>query len=284
MNIANWVRQNTSTIGVGALVLTDVVQSFIRFSAVFANNDKVFYSIIDGNDRENGLGTYIAAGNTITRDVIFETLVNGAYTSSNPTAISLTGSAVVSVMPTTKGLLTHDSTWNTLYPTNITPTVGYTAPGNATITGNIQTPVFDSSVVESLGMIFVIPNDIQPNSYLYPVIHWDPTTTNAGTVRWGIEYTKANVAADSFTSVNTLYVEQASSLVIGKHQAIEFADVDKIPSSDPESVILMRVFRDASHVNDTYASDVGLLTVGLRYQSTMLGSPKRSGNYYDWIA
>lgn len=284
MNIANWVRQNTSTVGLGSLVLTDVVQSFIRFSAAFANNDKVFYSIVDGNDRENGLGTYISASNSITRDVIFETLVNGAYTSSSPTAISLTGSAVVSVMPTTQSLLTHDPVWKTLYPTVInSPATGYTAPGTAAIVGNIHVPTFDASIVESLGMTFVIPNDIQPNSFLYPVIHWEPTTTDAGTVRWGIEYSVARVGLDSFTSVTTAYIEQVSSAVIGNHLAVELLDANKIASTDPESVILMRVFRDATHANDTYTGDAGLVSIGLRYQSTQLGTPKRVSDYYDWM-
>lgn len=282
MNIANWVRQNTSTVGLGNLVLTDVVQSFIRFSAAFANNDKVFYSIIDGNNRENGLGTYTAAGNIISRDVIFETLVNGAYTSSSPPAISLSGTAVVSVMPTTKSLLTHDSIWKTLYPTIFNSAAGYTAAGNTALVGSIQVPAFDAAIVESLGMSFILPNDIQPSSFMYPVIHWMPTTTAAGTVRWGIEYSIARVGLDGFTAVTTAYVEQASSLVIGNHHAIELLDANKIASTDPESVILVRVFRDAAHANDTYAADAGLVSVGLRYQSTQLGTPKRTSNYYDW--
>jgi hypothetical protein len=187
-------------------------------------------------------------------------------------------------MPTTKALLTHDPVWNTIYAANITsPVVGYTAPGSAAIVGGIQVPVFDATVVESIGMTFVIPNDIQPSSFMYPVIHWEPTTTGSGTVRWGIEYSLARVGVDNFTSVTTAYVEQASSLVIGNHHAVEFLDANKIASSDPETVILARVFRDATHVNDTYGADAGLLTVGLRYQSTMLGSPKRSSDYYNWI-
>lgn len=282
MNIANWVRQNTSTIGIGTLVLTDVVQSFIRFSAAFANADKVFYSIIDGNNRENGYGTYTAAGNTISRDVVFETLVDGAYTSSSPTPIVLSGSAIVSVMPTTKSLLSHDPVWDTLYPTMLnTPTAGYTAPGNAAIVGSIQVPVFDASIVESLGMAFVIPNTIKPNSFMYPVIHWEPSTTGAGVVRWGIEYSVAAVASGSFTAVTTAYVDQTSSLVIGNHHVIEFLDANKIASLAPESVILMRVFRDATHVNDTYPADAGLISVGLRYETSLLGTPKRN-DYYNW--
>ena len=73
---ANWTRQATSTVGTGNLVLIDeIITSYAKISSTFADGERIYYTIIEGADRENGLGTYVSSGNSIIRDFVFETIV-----------------------------------------------------------------------------------------------------------------------------------------------------------------------------------------------------------------
>jgi len=103
----NWVLQKVSSTGTGDLLLGGSVASYIRFSAVFADGATVYYSIQDGSNRENGLGTYVAASNKITRDTIYETLDNGLYDNSTPTALNLSGAAQVANANSVEALAAH---------------------------------------------------------------------------------------------------------------------------------------------------------------------------------
>lgn len=88
---ANWVGENTSTVGIGAIILGGAIQGFARFN-VMGDGD-VYYVIQDGLAKETGLGTLV--GNTLTRTTINATIdINGVY-SSTPSPMSLSGNAQV---------------------------------------------------------------------------------------------------------------------------------------------------------------------------------------------
>lgn len=96
---ADWIRESTSTTGAGTITLGGATDSsFMAISdSSIADGDLVPYSIIDGNDRENGIGTYTASGTTLARTTVLSTWVSGVYDDTAPTAISLTGNAIVFV-------------------------------------------------------------------------------------------------------------------------------------------------------------------------------------------
>lgn len=96
--LANWVKQATSTTGTGTITLGSAETGFIAFGDAFSDGDVVHYSIEDGNNREIGIGTYIASGPSLSRDTVLETLASGTFDNTSPTAISLSGSAIVSVV------------------------------------------------------------------------------------------------------------------------------------------------------------------------------------------
>lgn len=89
----------------------------------------------------------------------------------------------------------------------------------------------------------------------YPHIHWKPTNTNTGVVRWGVELgvTKGH-SQEALTSSSIVYLEQAGSGTAYMHQIIEATDAQSIAADhlEPDSLVQVRVFRDAAHVNDTY--------------------------------
>lgn len=100
---ASWVRQGTTTATAGTITLNGTPDSgFIGFSDAFTSGDWVAYVIEDGTSREIGIGTLTSGTDwTLSRDVIYETLVSGTYaTYPSASAITLSGSAIVGVQAT----------------------------------------------------------------------------------------------------------------------------------------------------------------------------------------
>jgi len=95
----NWVKESVSgTPGTGTIDLGGAEAGFIQFEDAFVTADTVHYSIVDGNNREIGIGT-LTTGTpwTLARTTPLETLDSGTYDDTSPTAISLTSAAIVSV-------------------------------------------------------------------------------------------------------------------------------------------------------------------------------------------
>ena len=277
----NWVKENTLTVGSGDIILNLAVTSYIRVASVFTDGEQIYYSIIDGENRENGLGTYVTASNSITRDTILETLVGGIFNNASPLPLSLSGSATVGVTPTLKGLTTNEPVWNTIHSQLGREDSGYIVPAITPIVGGILVPTFSASVEESLSISFETPHNTKPNSTVFPYVGWSPVGVDVGTVRWGIEYSVADRDTGLFDVATTIYAEQAGSGVANTNQTIEFTAAT-FPVTQPNTTIIGRVFRDSTHVNDTFTGTASLHTVALSYQTDRVGTPQKQVPYYTW--
>lgn len=87
---ANWVGENTSTVGTGPLALSGAISKFCPFS-VLPDGSEVYYTLQEGFNRETGIG--VVSNGTLTRNVQ-ATLVAGVYTKTN-IPISLVGNGQV---------------------------------------------------------------------------------------------------------------------------------------------------------------------------------------------
>ena len=87
---ANWVGENTSTIGTGPLALSGAISTFCPFS-VLPDGSEVYYTLQEGFNRETGIG--VVSNGTLTRNVQ-ATLVEGVYTETD-IPISLSGNGQV---------------------------------------------------------------------------------------------------------------------------------------------------------------------------------------------
>ena len=87
---ANWVGENTSTLGTGPLALSGAISTFCPFS-VLPDGSEVYYTLQEGFNRETGIG--VVSNGTLTRKVQ-ATLVAGVYTETN-IPISLVGNGQV---------------------------------------------------------------------------------------------------------------------------------------------------------------------------------------------
>ena len=100
--LADRTKMFTSTVGVGAVVLTDVVAGHQSFEAAgIGTGDTVSYAIEEGTSWELGVGVYNASSNTLTR--------TPSASSNNGNQIILAGNAVVYVTALAVDIATTDS-------------------------------------------------------------------------------------------------------------------------------------------------------------------------------
>lgn len=92
-NVANFVKESCSTFGTGNLILTGAISGFTTFASALPAGS-VYYTIVDGTNREAGIGTYDGAA-TIVRSNVIATLASGVYDDISLTPLVLTGAAVV---------------------------------------------------------------------------------------------------------------------------------------------------------------------------------------------
>ena len=86
----DWIGESTITTGTGPIVLAGAIPGFSSFSAF--GDGQFYYTIIDGDNKETGLGT-VSSG-ILTRTSISAIISNGVYV-KNGAPISLSGVAQV---------------------------------------------------------------------------------------------------------------------------------------------------------------------------------------------
>lgn len=281
MYIANWVRQRVSNTGTGNINLGTLLDGFIPFSSAFVNGDTIHYTLEDGYNREVGIGVYNSSSNSISRQQILETLVNGVHDKSSPSAISLTSNTIVGVDPSTQALINHLPVWKDLHlPLRQHLDTGLATPDVIDFAG-IKALGFDSELNESMSFTVSLNHDGKVGSDIIPYIAWSPTTNNAGVVRWGIAFTAAQRGQGTFNDAVVIYLEQSSQSTKNLNLFIEHsASILGFP--EPDTVLVGSVFRDASHENDTYPDDAVLHIAGMHYQANAVGTPSKDPDYFNW--
>lgn len=280
MNIANLVQQKLVSDSPADLLLGTVVPSFITMSAAFQDGDKVFYSLRSGNDREIGYGTYNSGPNSITRDTLFEQVVSGVYDDTPATPIAGVAGDIVSCSPSIQGLTTHLPVWKR-FPVHLGGPEGaysVSAPGVAAVIGGIEQYQFDAAAIENVSVLATVPHDIEENTDLVVEVHWMPTSADTGLTRWGLEYFILSIEG-SVLSATTIAAEKAGEGAANQHLVASFP---AIVMPEPGAQLIGRLYRDATHVNDTYTDDATLLNVTGKYQASRLGTPNGVPNFYLW--
>ena len=132
-----------------------------------------------------------------------------------------------------------------------------------------------------MDLTFVEPDGTVGPPQIYPHVHWTPEAggTDTGTARFGFEWTYAKgYGIDSYGPTQTIYTEQAADGTELKSYISETSDAAALQSSDFEvdGVILMRVFRDAAHANDTLTDRVFITFTDVHYLSDGLETVERN--------
>lgn len=160
---------------------------------------------------------------------------------------------------------------------------GNNQPSWDVFTDGIYAYSFSPSVKNEVWLVFHLNHDYALGTSIYPHIHWAPSDTNTGVVRWGIEFTVAKGHnQEAFGPSQTIYLEEEAPGIAKQHMVTEVADDSAISpiGLEPDTLIYMRVFRDAAHANDTYPSGVFGLMADLHYQSDCDVTLNKKPNFY----
>ena len=127
-----------------------------------------------------------------------------------------------------------------------------------------------------------MPHQWKQGTDIVPHVHWTPKANAAANecVKWGLEYTWANVG-DVFPLTEIIYTdatddttqtEQGVTLVANTHYVSYFTlPPNGLPMTsgagkEISSMLVCRLFRDATDPTDDYTDDAGLLEFDFHYQ------------------
>lgn len=156
-----------------------------------------------------------------------------------------------------------------------------TAPTIAVLQSGLRFWSFSAAATNEQIFRLALPYDYAEGTDVYPYITWTTAGTNAGNVRWGLEYTIVKAFNQATMPANTtIYVETAGSGTALKPVTSEWAAITGTVL-EPGALVLVRLFRDGAHANDTQTDVSYDLDFGLRYQvSRPVGAKNRTPNFY----
>jgi hypothetical protein len=130
---------------------------------------------------------------------------------------------------------------------------------------------FNESTEEEIFFAVQMPHSWKIGSDISPHVHWTPTNTDTGAVVWGLEYTWASIG-DTFPATTIITATDPADGSSEGHQLAEFSDVTAAAISGVSSMMLVRVFRNATSAADTYDTAAALLEFDIHYQIDAIGS------------
>ncbi len=155
---------------------------------------------------------------------------------------------------------------------------GSNNPSWATIRNGISAYSFSATVMQEAWVNFHINHDYALGTPVYLHVHWVNPGTNTGTVRWGFEYSYAKGhGQEAFPASQTVYVEQAASQYTHMIAEISTGILDTV--LEPDGIIMVRVFRDATHANDTCTDAVALVMSDVHYQASKWATKNKAPNF-----
>ena len=200
---------------------------------------------------------------------------------------AITPSDLRDLIASVYGTAGTDFVWRDLIGQIDTRGTGTNDPAWTLITGSTSmwAHVFSATVMQQFWTTFHINHD-WAGTPIYPHIHWfnAAAAPNTGNVVWGFEYVVAkghNQQAFPLTATTTVYVTQACPATRYQHMIAEVALADVIPITNIEvdSLIHMRVFRDATNVADTCTDQVFGLMADCHYQASQIGTKNKAPNF-----
>ena len=159
--------------------------------------------------------------------------------------------------------------------------VGANAPNWATFRDGISAYSFSDTTMNEIWITFHPNHDSIEGEDFFFHVHWAPNTTDTGVVRWGIEYSIAKgFDQEAFPATTTFYMEE--TIAADKqyqHIITEATEAQGIPMPEVDSLVLIRVFRDAADAADTFPADVFGLTADIHYRTGRFSTIGKRPNF-----
>ena len=136
-------------------------------------------------------------------------------------------------------------------------------------TNNLVFAFEGSSKINEAHGNFELQHDYKEGTNLSPHIHWYPTNTNVGNVKWNIDY---------YISRGTKAALSGTISVVASTQSVAWEEIrSDFPNIVGSSLnignqIHFRIYRDPTDAEDTYGSDAAIATLGVHYEIDTIGS------------
>ena len=164
-----------------------------------------------------------------------------------------------------------------LAPFQLYAGIGGTASAITAYNGNMEAYTFPPDVVRKLHCNFQMPHGYKEGSDIVIHLHlYIPTDAAGGDIKFGVEYTWANI--DNSTPTNpltttTIYVKQTIAANAGTYNnfILPFPTVDGDEKSI-SSVLMCRLFRDGNDAEDTFPASVWLKSADVHVEVDTIGS------------
>jgi len=142
--------------------------------------------------------------------------------------------------------------------------------GGGTPSQGVYTYLFNKNTEEEVYFEMQIPHAYKEGTDIEMHVHWSPMDTDTGTVRWGLEYTVANVDG-TFGNTTLIYVNDAADGTAKKHQVASFSGISGTGLTI-SCMLICRLFRDAGDAADTYDEDAALHEIDAHIEVNTIGS------------
>lgn len=134
--------------------------------------------------------------------------------------------------------------------------------GTPGVFGYLFSPVIRNEVFFDIQLphSWVVGTNIQPH------VHWSPMDNSSGVVRFGLEYTLADING-TFSLTKTIYGSE--SVLSGekyKHHMTSLGWIDMSSTTYVSAMLICRLFRDATHEDDTYDGQICVHEFDAHYQ------------------
>lgn len=149
--------------------------------------------------------------------------------------------------------------------------VAASAPDLVTFKGNILAYAFDgNATTEQLYGGFEMPHSYSEGTDLHLHIHWCPSNSDSGNVKWNFEYSLAN-SNEVFPDAITISTVVSTNSASHKHYKTDYPVISGT-GLKIGTIVRFRLYRNPQDAQDTYGSDAFLLSIGIHYQINSNGS------------
>lgn len=173
---------------------------------------------------------------------------------------------------TEKTVKLNQTVWEDLRIPGMSVGAGASAPDLITfISGGLIVYGFDGGTTsEQVYFQVQMPHSWKSGTDIKPHIHWSPINTNAGNVKWFLEYSWQDIDG-TYSAPTIISVTDAAGGTAWKHIVSNFPDISGT-GKNISSILVCRLYRNPADAADTYGSDAAFVSFDVHYQVDTLGS------------
>ena len=261
--IDNFICQTVASNGNAATIyLENAVTGFGKFSDAFTTDTVVYYTLIDGNNKETGVGEYNPTNETLTRTKAFTAIVGGTYRKEPVTFISYSNTAIVASMNSVEALLHKKVSWvKENLPLQVFTTMGGTVKGFVAPTLTRQDDFLTGQ--------YFLPNNIVEGSEAYIELLLKTEASANNQVSLVTEY----IAAIPATALSLVHRETTRHLFTeGQSNAPELVRIPLTGVGVRNASVAFNIYRDFQDGLDTVNSTLTILGSRIVYQINRVSS------------